>query len=36
MKLDNLERLCRDCHNKETHATKVKYIFNEGGHPIEK
>lgn len=34
--LDNLESLCRKCHNKETHVNKVKYIFNEVGDPMEK
>lgn len=36
MNLDNLECLCRDCHNKETHGNKVMYKFNEQGNPIEK
>jgi len=36
MNLDNLECLCRDCHNKETHAIKVEYTFNEDGDSIEK
>lgn len=36
MNLDNLECLCRNCHNKETHSTKVKYIFNKYGDLIEK
>jgi len=36
MNLDNLECLCRNCHNKETHATKVKYTFNKYGDLIEK
>lgn len=36
MNLDNLECICRNCHNKETHSTKVKYIFNKYGDLIEK
>lgn len=36
MNLDNLEYLCRTCHNQETHSTKVSYTFNENGDPIEK
>ncbi|WP_231854652.1 HNH endonuclease signature motif containing protein [Acholeplasma palmae] len=36
MNLDNLECVCRNCHNKETHSTKIKYTFNEDGVPIEK
>ncbi len=28
LNLDNLECLCRKCHNKETHS-KIKYIFDE-------
>lgn len=34
--LDNLESLCRKCHNKETHGVKEKYIFDEEGNPVEK
>ena len=36
MKLDNLECLCRKCHNQVTHKTKDDYIFNENGDLISK
>lgn len=36
MRLDNLECLCRKCHNQETHKTKDDYMFNEKGDLIEK
>ncbi|HHW69482.1 MAG TPA: HNH endonuclease, partial [Tenericutes bacterium] len=36
MNLDNLECLCRDCHNKETHSVKVNYFFDKNGDLIEK
>lgn len=32
--LDNLECLCRKCHNKETHGKKDEYIFDENGDLI--
>lgn len=35
MNLGNLECLCRDCHNKETHGSKTSYTFNENGDLIE-
>jgi hypothetical protein len=35
MNLDNLECLCRDCHNKETHGNKVNYSFNADGDLVE-
>ena len=35
LNLDNLECLCRRCHNEETHS-KTKYLFNEYGDLIEK
>lgn len=31
MNLDNLECLCRDCHNKETHG-KYKITFDKDGN----
>lgn len=34
--LDNLECLCRRCHNKETHGRKNEYIFDSHGYLIEK
>jgi len=33
--LDNLECLCRKCHNKETHGKKDEYMFDEKGDLIE-
>ena len=36
MKLDNLECLCRKCHNQETHKIKADYMFDENGDLIEK
>lgn len=36
MRLDNLECLCRKCHNQETHKTKDDYIFCVNGDLISK
>lgn len=36
MRLDNLECLCRKCHNQETHKNEDHYIFNENGDLIDK
>ena len=33
--IDNLESLCRDCHNKEHFEEKQEYIFNENGDLIK-
>lgn len=33
--LDNLEPLCRKCHNKETHGTKDGYSFDSDGNILE-
>lgn len=35
LNLDNLECLCRRCHNKETHGKKDEYIFDKNGDLIE-
>lgn len=35
LNLDNLECLCRRCHNKETHGKEQEYIFDENGDLIE-
>ena len=35
MNLDNLECLCRACHNKETHTKSDNYVFNDDGDLIE-
>lgn len=35
MYLDNLESVCRECHNKETHGKKHDYMFDECGNLIE-
>lgn len=35
MRLDNLECLCRKCHNKETQGKKDEYMFNGNGELIE-
>lgn len=34
--LDNLESLCRKCHNKETHGTNDDYYFDGDGNIIQK
>lgn len=34
--LDNLECVCRRCHNKETHSKTSKYTFNKHGDLIVK
>lgn len=31
MNLDNLECLCRTCHNKETHGKTTNYLFDSNG-----
>lgn len=33
--IDNLESLCRDCHNKEHFTDKQEYVFNEDGDVIK-
>ena len=33
--IDNLESLCRDCHNKEHFEDKQEYIFDENGDLIK-
>lgn len=33
--IDNLESLCKDCHNKEHFACKEKYKFDENGDLIK-
>ena len=33
--LDNLESLCKDCHNKEHFEEKQEYIFDENGDLIK-
>lgn len=33
--IDNLESLCKDCHNKEHFAIKQEYKFNENGDLIK-
>jgi len=35
LNLDNLECLCRRCHNKETHGKKDEYMFDNDGDLIE-
>lgn len=35
MYLDNLESVCRKCHNKETHGKKNDYMFDECGNLIK-
>ena len=35
LNLDNLECLCRKCHNKETHTKKSPFQFDENGDLIE-
>jgi len=30
--LENLESICRKCHNKETHKTKSSYSFDSDGN----
>lgn len=34
--IDNLECLCRDCHNQEHFREKEEYTFNENGDLIKK
>ena len=34
MNLDNLESICRDCHNKETHRKLFPYKFDGDGNLI--
>lgn len=34
--LENLESICRKCHNRETHGTKEEYRFDNNGDPILK
>lgn len=34
--IENLESICRKCHNKETHGTKNEYNFDENGDLIER
>ena len=33
--IDNLESLCRDCHNKEHFAEEAEYSFNENGDVVK-
>lgn len=35
MNLDNLECLCRNCHNKETHGKPTNYLFDSNGDLID-
>lgn len=35
-RIENLESICRKCHNKETHGNKDEYDFDENGDLIEK
>lgn len=33
--IENLESLCKDCHNKEHFKDKEEYVFNENGDLIK-
>ena len=33
--IDNLESLCKDCHNKEHFEEKEEYVFDENGDVIK-
>ena len=33
--IENLESLCKDCHNKEHFADEQEYIFDENGDVIK-
>lgn len=33
--IDNLESLCKKCHNQEHFSTKVDYTFDENGNLIK-